>query len=78
MRKSLNWRSTQRFLLVFFGVLLMAFILILSVLCGLFGSWLAQYKGRHPIYGFVIGLVLGPLVIFMIFVKKRENKCNGE
>ena len=43
-------------------------ILLLWGLCGLVGLWIASRKGISPLFGFLAGVFLGPLVFLMLFV----------
>lgn len=49
-------------------------LVILWIIFGLIGAAIGQKKGR-PIEGFFAGLLLGPLGLIYIIVKKPKWKC---
>jgi hypothetical protein len=42
---------------------------------GLLGIYLAQKKGINKVIGFLAGILLGPLVFLIYFVKQERMKC---
>lgn len=50
-------------------------IIILWIIFGLIGAAIGQKKGR-PAEGFFAGLLLGPLGLIYIIVKKPKWKCS--
>lgn len=50
------------------------YISVFSTICGLIGSAVCGARGRDPMAGFVLGLLLGPLGIAFALLLSRDRE----
>jgi hypothetical protein len=54
---------------------MLEWLLVWAVFGGLIGAWIHQRKGHSPVTGLIGGLMLGPVLVWLMWLVSAAKKC---